>query len=372
MKRLSITAAILAVCFLSIFGLGEYTKYATAKAMTAYAPPPVVVSAHESVNATWKQYLQAVGTVSSLSSLEIRPETSGTIVQVHISSGESVKAGTPLFDVSHKVESAGISGASQDVLRTKHEYDRFQALYKQKVVSENTLQKYHDLYSEAQSRLTKLIKRIDRKTIKAPFDGVLGINKVGLGQYVVPGQPLIHLTSLSPIYIDFSLRQQDVGKITQGLAVQAEVDGRPEKFFKGFISAINPFLSPKTRQVSVRASFSNKDHKLVPGMFSNVRVQLAQSLNHVIVPETAVTLRLSGDTVWVLNSASDKQNEKDKLWTAHPVLVKVTQSRNGWTAIKSGIKAGQMIVTSGQIKLYPGAQVSIDNKITPAVPAPSK
>lgn len=338
--------------------------------MTAYTPPPTVVSAAKASKQTWVKHIHAVGEVFSLSSVELSPEDSGTIIAIHFDSGEHVKAGEALVDVSHKVETASMAELNANVRKARQDYQRYQTLYKNGVVAEAVLEKYRTAYKDARARVDAQLAKIQRNTIHAPFAGIVGICNVELGDFVKTGQPLLRLTKLDPIYIDFFIRQQDFAKLSTGLTVKAKVDAWPGELFEGHLSSINPFLSRKTRRIHVRATFDNKHGKLLPGMFCTVSVVLHDKQEVVTAPETAVTYRMAGDTVYVLEpkkkAQSGKKDSSKTIYTAKEVLVQAGDTRNEHTVLRTGVSSGDLLVTSGQNKLYNGATVTVDNSVNPA------
>ncbi len=369
-KRLVVISIVLGGFFGGVFWFHHYMEQAYAKAMADYSPPPTVVSAAKADKKSWINHIHAVGEVFSLSSVELSPEDAGTVIAVHFDSGEQVKAGETLVDISHKVETASMAALNADVRKAREDYRRYQALYKSGAVAKAALDKYRTDYRDAKSRAHAQVARIKRNTIDAPFSGTVGICNIELGDYVQAGQPLLRLTKLDPIYIDFFVRQQDLSKVSTGLEVKADVDAWPGETFKGQLTSTNPFLSKKTRRVHARATFNNKDGKLLPGMFCTVAVVLPEKQEVVTAPATAVTYRMAGDTVYVLTDKKQQKGGKDgkskTVYTAKEVLVKVGDTREGRTVLHNGVSAGDLLVTSGQNKLYNGALVAVDNSVDPA------
>lgn len=368
-KRLIIISLLSAGIFGGVFWLHHYMEEAYAKAMAEYSPPPTVVTAAKARKQPWVEHIHAIGEVFSLSSVELSPESSGTVIAIHFESGQKVKANQDMVDLSHKVESASMAELIANERKAKEDYRRYQALYKTGAVAKEALDKYRTAYRDAKSRSRALGARIKRNSIKAPFSGTVGICNIELGDYVETGQPLLRLTKLAPIYIDFFVRQQDLSKVSTDLTVKATVDAWPGETFEGRLTSINPFLSKKTRRVHARATFDNKDGKLLPGMFCNVSIVLPNKQEVVTSPATAVTYRMAGDTVYVLKPREQK-NSKDKkgskLYTAKEVLVKAGQTRKGRTVLHNSVSEGDLLVTSGQNKLYNGATVKVDNSVNPA------
>lgn len=370
LKRLVIISILVAGLFGGVFWFHHYMDEAYATAMEQYTPPATVVTAAKARHQSWVNHIHEVGEVFSLSSLALAPEESGTVIAIHFESGDKVKANQDLVDISHKVESASMTGLIANERKAKEDYRRYQALYKTGVVAKEELDKFRTAYRDARSRSRMQRAKIKRNTVKAPFSGTVGISNIELGDYVETGQPLLRLTKLDPIYIDFFVRQQDLSKVSTGLSVRASVDAWPGQTFEGQLTSINPFLSKKTRRVHARAIFDNKDGKLLPGMFCTVSIILPEQQKVMTAPATAVTYRMAGDTVYVLKAikknTADKGKKTQQLYTAEEVLVTVGHTRNGRTVIHGSIEDGDLVVTSGQNKLYNGATVKIDNTVNPA------
>lgn len=365
-KRLVTIFVLLGGLFGGIFWFHHNMDQMYAKAMASYTPPPTVVTAAKADKQMWVNHIHAVGEIFSLSSVELSPKGSGTIIAIHFESGEQVKAGDALVDISHRVESASLGALNADVRKARQDYQRYKALYKAGVVAKAALDKYRTAFEDAKSRSRAQTARIKRNVVNAPFSGTVGICNIEIGDYVNVGQPLLRLTKLDPIYIDFFVRQQDLSKVSPGLTVKAKVDAWPGETFHGQLTSINPFLSRKTRRVHARATFDNKQGKLLPGMFSTVAVVLADKQKVVTAPATAVTYRMAGDTVYVLEGKKQQKEGKSKAtYAAKEVLVKTGPMRDGRTVLHTGISAGDLVVTSGQNKLYNGASVRVDNSVTP-------
>lgn len=372
-KRLVIIVILLGGLFGGVFWYRHNLDQKTDAAMASYTPPPTAVPASPATKQHWIRHIHAIGEVTSLNNVELKPQSSGNVIAIHVDSGDKVKAGDPLLDISHKVESASLMGLNADVRKAREDVNRYRALYKKGVVSKETLSKYETAFNDATSRRHAQLARIKRNTLRAPFSGTIGISNVDLGEYVNVDQPLLRLTKLAPIYIDFYVRQQDLSKIDTDLTVTATVDAWPGETFTGQLSSINPYLSKKSRRILVRATFDNAQHKLRPGMFCNVAVVLPHKEKVITVPSTAVTYRMAGDTVYMLEPRKNKNGDKDKdatgkkqRYTAKEVRVKAGMTRGNRTVLHEGVKAGDLLAVAGQNKLYNGAEVVVENSVTPA------
>ncbi|WP_029897495.1 efflux RND transporter periplasmic adaptor subunit [Desulfohalovibrio reitneri] len=371
-KRLFIISILLGGLFGGVFWYHGYIERAEDKAMADYTPPPTVVTAAKVKKQAWVEHIHAVGEVFSLSSSELSPEASGKVTAIRFESGERVEAGQPLVDVSHRVETTSMGKLKANEREARKDYQRYKDLYQRGVVAKATLDKYRTAFEDARSQVHAQTARIERNSVKAPFSGTVGICNIEMGDFVDAGQPLLRLTKLSPIYIDFAIRQQDLSKVSTGQIVKAKVDAWPGETFHGELTSINPFLSKKTRRIHARATFDNKQGKLLPGMFCSVSLVMPDRREVFTAPTTSVTYRMSGNTVYLLKpkktntDKKGKESKPDTIYTAKEVLVKAGPTRKGRTVIGGSISEGDLLVTSGQNKLYNGSNVKIDNSVNPA------
>ena len=360
-------------------GLGWYQLvYKPAKveaSLASFKPPPVTISATTAKAETWQPVITSVGTLRAVNGVDIAPQVDGIVTKLSFDSGHDVKAGALLLELDTAVEEAQLRSLQASLRDARLELDRKQKIFNKGDIAKAALdavQTQHDRATAAVDR-TKAI--IEQKRIRAPFDGRIGIREVDLGQYLSSGTVVVNLQSLDPIFVDFTVPEQDLDKLKPGQVVTITVDAVPGRTFSGSLSAIDAKVDRNTRNIRVRATFKNPDHVLVPGLFANVSVHLPQSDKIVTVPETAVTYSLYGETVFLI---TDPPKEKAK--DGSPVLVvnrhpvRTGKRRGDSVAIVEGLKPGQRVVTSGQIKLQDGTHVRIDNSVvlTPQRPRPKE
>jgi membrane fusion protein (multidrug efflux system) len=209
---------------------------------------------------------------------------------------------------------------------------------------------------------------IDKKLLRAPFAGHLGIRAVDLGQYLGPGTVIVTLQALDPIFVDFFVPQQSVDQIELGQSIAVRVDAFKDRAFTGEISAINPKVDTGSRNVQIRATLKNPDHKLLPGMYATVDITTGSPKNYVTLPQTAITYNPYGDTVYIVDSKGTDAEGKPQL-VARQTFIAVGPTRGDQVAVLKGVEEGDMIVTAGQIKLHNGSVVLIDNTVTPTADA---
>lgn len=333
------------------------------------APPPASVAVVQARTETWSPRISAIGTFRAVQGVDVAPQVGGVITAIRIRSGQAVQAGTTLFDIDTSVEQADLLNNEATLKNAELALDR----QRQLTLSGNTTKANVDSAQAARDSAAAAAQRvralIAQKHIVAPFAGRLGIRKVDLGQYVSPGTSLITLQDLDPIFVDFPVPEQSLAVLKRGQTVDVRVDAFPGRIFSGKIQTIDARVDQNTRNVLVRAIFPNKSHALRPGMFANVDVSAGAPLSVVTLPRTAVTYSLYGDAVYVVKPADAASAGAQASPIAGNIHYKVERrfvrtgdTRNDRVAINFGLKAGEEVVSEGQLKLQPGAPVRIDPK----------
>lgn len=303
--------------------------------------------------------LGSVGTLIAEDAVVIRPELAGLIAKMHVQDGARVKAGQALFSLESQLLYAEHQEAIANLERSRRGYKRAEELVAKQLLARSEFDQAKADLGVDKARADSAAIRLAKTTIKAPFDGVIGLQQVSLGDYVQPGQALTNLVRLDPMRVDFQVPESALGKLNAGLPVRVRVDAFPERAFAGKVIAIDPQINPATRSVLVRASVGNADNALLPGLFARVELVLAQRANALLVPERA--LWPIGAQVFVFRVVDGK---------AQQVQVRVGERLPGQVEIRSGLSAGDVIVTAGQPKLYDGAAVAV--AAGDAQPAPTK
>lgn len=365
-KRFIIVGLILAALF---GGLGWYQlvyKPAQIKAQAASrVPVPVTISAAMAKAEKWQRVLTSVGTIRAVNGVQIAPEVDGVVRKINFESGQEVTAGTLLVELDASVERAELARSQASLKNVKLALDRERRLFKKGDVARASLDTAEAKHDMAAAEVTRIKALIGQKRIRAPFDGKVGIRGADLGEFLSSGTPIVGLQALDPIYADFALPEQNIGKLKVGQTVKVTIDALPGQSFNGTITSMDAQVDKNTRNISIRATFKNSDNLLIPGMFANVRVLLPLQQDVVTVPATAITYNLSGQSVYLVTEAPDKTSKDGA-----PALVvdrhtvRAGARRGDAVAIIEGIKAGQRVVTSGQIKLQNGAHVRIDNSVS--------
>jgi membrane fusion protein (multidrug efflux system) len=340
--------------------------------ISSQVPPPATVTSEVARTEKWIEHLTSIGTLISSHGVDVTSQVAGIVTEVPAESGSEVQQGTPLVQLDIAVELADLASAKATLAEAEMTFRRQSELTEKRVASEANLETARAKRDTAQAAVNKIEAVIAQKTIRAPVSGRLGIRKVERGQYVSPGMTLVTVQALDPMRADFPMPEQAIGKLRVGQQIEIHVDAYPGKAFKGTIESLDARVAQDTRTLLVRGSLPNPQRKLLPGMFANVTVLVGDPRPVVTVPRTAVTYSLYGDSLYVVKAAdpADKGTGGqaaasaaggERKLIAERRFVKTGQARDDRVAILSGIAAGDEIVTTGQLKLNPGAAIRIDN-----------
>ena len=369
-KRMAIMLAIVGLIFGAIFGFQAFKAKMIKQFMATMKMPPATVTAMKAEFQPWQPQLNAVGSLRAVHGVDVTTEIGGLVREVHFKSGDEVKAGQVLVQLNADADIGLLRSLEAAAELARLVYARDKEQFAIQAVSQAVLDgDAADLKSkEAQVAQQKAV--VEKKTIRAMFDGRLGINAVNLGQYVNPGDKIVTLQSLDPIYVDFSLPQQHLSRLNIGQTVTVTTDAIPGRAFEGKITAISPKVDPDTRNVQIEATIANPKHDLLPGMYASVIVQSGAVQQYLTLPQTAVTFNPYGESVYVIEEGAKGTDGKPVL-TAKQTFVTVGETRGDQVAIVKGIKPGDMVATSGQLKLKNGSAVVINNTVQPSnEPAP--
>ena len=380
-RMLIMIGAIVVLLLILIFGFIMHIRTLIA---SAPKPFPQTVTTIKVASQEWQPTLAAVGSVVPVRGVDVTSEIAGLVREIHFKSGQDVKKGDVLVELnadSDKAQLAALEAAAElsaTVLkRDKAQFDA-QAIAQAQVDSDAADLKSKRALADQQRAI------IDKKTIRAPFAGKLGITTVNPGQYINPGDKIVTLQTIDPIYVDFNLPQKQVGSLQVGQVVNATSDGFAGVSFPGKITAISPKVDTTTRNVVVEATLSNPKRQLLPGMFANAAVEVGDKKHYLTLPQTAITYNPYGSTVFVVmtadeaaaaaraNAASSASAPAPAVAASGPGLVvqqafvTTGETRGDQVAILKGLKEGQTVVTSGQVKLKNGTNVVIDNTVSPA------
>jgi len=361
------------VIFGGIFGYQAFMNRMIKKYMAAAGVPPVTVTAMKADYQTWQLKLSSVGTLRAKRGVDVTSETGGQVRALHMVSGAEVRAGDLLVELNAETDKAQLEAltAAAELAQTVYERDRKQ--FEIKAVSQAVLDADAADLKVKRAQASQQQTMIDKKSIRAPFAGRLGISTVNIGQYLNPGDKIVTLQDLDTLCVDFYLPQQNLSRIKIGQQVTLTTDAFAGEDFSGKITAINPKVDTATRNFQIEASIENPERKLLPGMFATVAVRAGDDQSYLTLPKTAVTYNPYGATVYLVEAKGTTKEGKPALF-AKQTFVSVGLERGDQTAIVKGVKQGDLVITSGQLKLKNGSPVIINNAVTPlndAAPKPA-
>jgi membrane fusion protein (multidrug efflux system) len=369
-RRLIITGIVVAALLGALSAWQFAVKPMLVKSFLAQmVPPPATVTAEPATQQQWVEQLTSIGTLIASQGVDIASQVAGVVTEIPVESSMEVEQGTKLVQLDIAVELADLASAKATLEEAEVTHARQVDLMQKKVTSEANLDTARAKRDTAAASVKRIEAVIAQKAIVAPFTGRVGIRKVEKGQYVAPGMALISLQALDPIRVDFPMPEQTIGKLRVGQTIQLTVDAYPGEVFQGNIQFLDARVAEETRTLLVRGLLRNRERKLLPGMFANVTVLAGEPRDVVTVPRTAVTFSLYGDSVYVATAAPAKPGEAraaappgaPEALIAERRFVKTGEIREDRVAISSGVSAGELVVTTGQLKLNPGASIHIDN-----------
>lgn len=335
-----------------LIGMGE--------AMKKSGPPPEVVGTAVAKQQTWENTLSAVASVVSAKGVALSNDAPGLVSRLHFESGDTVKAGAVLVELDTSVERAQLASLKARRELAEISSKRSRALAESGAVAQSQVDADESSFKSLTADANALSAQIGRKVIRAPFSGKLGIRQVNLGQYLAPGTTVTVLESADSDFVDFTLPQQELGKLHVGMPVRALVTGSAEPLALGTISAIDPSIDPMTRTIKLRASLPSAGDKLRPGMFLRVEVVLPEKSQVITVPQTAIVHASYGDSVFVGEEKPGPDGKPRKV--AQQQFVKVGAARGDFVAVLDGLKADQEVVTAGAFKLRNGIPLKVNNQ----------
>ena len=366
-KRMVIMLVAVAIVFGGIFGFQVFKGMMIKKFISALSNPPQTVSAAKAATSEWQPKIEAIGSLRAVKGADLSLEVSGVVEAISFNSGDDVAEGAPLLKLRTADDVARLEQLKAMADLSDITYERDQKQFKMQAVSQATIDTDAANLKNARAQVAQQQAVIDKKQLRAPFAGHLGIRAVDLGQYLGPGTVIVTLQALDPIFADFFVPQQSVDQVRLGQPVTVKIDAFKDQTFTGEILAINPKVDLGSRNVQVRATLKNPDHKLIPGMYATVEIATGAPKTYVTLPQTAISYNPYGDTVYIVDSKNDADG-KPQL-SARQTFVVVGPTRGDQVAVLKGVADGDMIVTAGQIKLHNGSIIMIDNKITPTADA---
>jgi membrane fusion protein (multidrug efflux system) len=362
--KLKIVAAIAIVfaVFLALAGVKALQIHKMIAFGATFTPPPETISSAVVQEEKWPDTLTAIGSISAVQGVTVSPEIAGTVSEIDFESGATVAKGDLLVRLDTSSEEAQLRAVEAQVDLARLNAERTRRLHADNTVSQSELDTAEATLKQEQADADNIRATIEKKTIRAPFAGKLGIRLVDLGEQLDVGKPIVSLQSLSPVYADFSLPQQDLAQLQPGLPVRVSSDTYPDQTFEGTVTAINPDLDQTTRSVQLQATFENADKRLRPGMFVRVAVELPGENGVLAIPSTAILSAPFGDSVYLIEP--QMANGKTNL-VVQQKFIRTGRAHGDFVSVESGLKAGDRVATAGIFKLRNGVNVQENNTDTP-------
>jgi membrane fusion protein (multidrug efflux system) len=367
-KRMVIMLVAVAVVFGGIFGFQAFKAAMIKKFMSAMSSPPQTVSATKAGLSEWQPNIEAVGSLRAVKGADLSLEVAGVVDTISFNSGDDVEQGALLLKLRADDDTAKLESLQATADLNQITYQRDLKQFQIQAVSQATLDTDVANLKNAKAQVAQQQAILDKKFLRAPFAGHLGIRAVDLGQYLGAGTVIVTLQALDPIFLDFFVPQQSVDQVRLGQTVTVKVDAFKDQTFPGEISAINPKVDASSRNVQIRATLKNPDHKLLPGMYATVDISTGAPQNYITLPQTSITYNPYGDTVYVVDTKGGQDGAKAQM-TARQTFVTVGRTRGDQVAVLKGVNQGETVVTAGQLKLHNGSVVLIDNSIMPTADA---
>lgn len=332
----------------------------------------ITVSTVKAVSEEWSPYIPTTGSIEAVNGVNISPQISGIISETYFTSGAQVEKGQPLIQIDDRLEQATLKDFEAQLLLAQETYKRDAQLLKDGATSKSTVDSDMASLHEAEANVESTKVQIAYAHITAPFSGIIGINQTNNGQYITEGTTIASLQAINPLFAQFNLPEKYLKQVYKGQQVEVIADAYPEHIYTGEITALDSQLNSETRSLTIQATIQNDDMKLLPGMFANIKVMLPIKKDVVSLPQTAINYNLYGDSVFLVIpaeaaqiSAQETENTTQKNLVTKLQYVTVGERRGNKIEILKGVKVGDEVVSSGQLKVNDGEAVSINNSVEP-------
>ncbi|RUQ40902.1 MAG: efflux RND transporter periplasmic adaptor subunit [Candidatus Competibacteraceae bacterium] len=363
-KKIFLTVLFLLLLVGALAGAKVWQFQTMFAAAAQMVPPPTTVTTSTVTADRWQPTLDAVGSVVAVQGVTISAEVAGTVKRLAFESGATVRAGEVLVELDDAVEQAQLRSASANADLSRLNLERARNLRPRNLVSQSDFDSAEAQAKQADAQVDNIRAVIAKKTIRAPFAGRLGIRQINLGQFLDGGAAIVSLQALDPVYVDFSLPQQELARLRVGMVVRVTSDAAPGQTFIGTLSVISPEIDALTRNVRLRATFDNRSGRLQPGMYVSVAAVLPTAQQVLMIPITAVRYAPYGDSVFVVEDRKDeKTGAVGKV--AVQKFVRLGPSRGDFVVVESGLNAGETLISTGVFKLRNNAPVAVDNTLAP-------
>lgn len=364
MRKRMVVMLVVVIAFLAIIGSVKYFQVRTAMAQQgSYQPPPEAVTTVIARPEQWNTTLSAIGTVVAVQGVTISADLPGVVQQIAFDSGSAVRRGDLLVRLDSRQELAQLASAESQRDLAALNLKRSEGLAAQKIIPQATFDQSAAEHRQAEARVAEIRATIQRKTIRAPFSGVIGIRQVNVGQYLAPGSAVASLQALQPVYVNFTVPQQEMSRLQRGASLEVKSDGFTGTE-TGRVSAYESLIDASTRNVQVQAIFDNKSGKLRPGMFVEAALARGGSTSAITIPTSAISYAPFGDSVFIVEQMKGPDGKMYR--GVRQQFVKLGGARGDQVAVMDGVKPGEEVVTSGAFKLRNGAAVHVNNEVRPA------
>jgi len=370
-KRMILMLIAVGVVLGLVFGFQAFKGVMIGKFMAGMASAPQTVATTTAAMQDWQPEAKTVGSLRAINGADLSLDIAGVVDQINFNSGDEVKAGTVLMRLRPEDDPGKLEAFKASERLAEITYQRDQQQLKAQAISQAVLDTDEANLRSAKAQVAQQEALIEKKTLRAPFDGRIGIRQVDIGQYLAVGTVVVTLQQLDPIYSDFYLPEQALAQLKVGSKVDLNVDAYAGQTFVGKIIALDPKVDTQSRNVQVRARFENADRLLVPGMYAKVAVEQGAAARYVTLPAAAITYNPYGSTVYIVDGVEKDGPGKDekgqpKQYGVHQTFVTTGEARGDQIAIVKGVKEGDTVVVAGQVKLRNGVHVVINNKVRPA------
>lgn len=363
-KRMMIMLIAAGFFFGGIFAYKAFQGYMIKKYMSA-SPPPVTVSAIKATASPWHPQLSATGSLRAINGVEVTTEIAGIVKTIHFEPGQFVNANDLILELGMSMEIAQLKVFEAQAELAQITYNRDKEQFAVQGVSQATLDTDAANLKASKAQVERQMALVAKNIIRAPFKGRLGISRVSLGQYLNPGDKIVTLQALDPIYVDFYLPQQNLPHIKKDQSIILTTDTYPGLSFEGKITSINPKVDLETRNVEVEATLSNENQKLFPGMFGMVNLKTGTPQSFITVPQTALSYNAFGALVYVLKE-KEKDSKGNTIFIAQQKFVTIGETRGDQVQVLKGMENGELVVIAGQLKLKNGSLAVINNAVLPS------
>jgi membrane fusion protein, multidrug efflux system len=364
-KRMLLMLAAV-VAFVAGLGSVKFKQIQTAVAQGAsFQPPPTAVTTIIAKRETWPSTINVIGTAEAIQGVTVSADLPGTVDKINFESGKAVRAGEVLVELDTRQERAQLAAAEADRDLARINYGREQQLVNEGVVARNEYDNALAQQKSTEAKVGEIKATIERKTIRAPFSGILGLRQVNLGQYLAAGQAIVSLQSVNPIYVNFGVPQQQAAQIQVGRMLRVTSDNLPGLQFAGRVTALDSVVNESTRNIQVQATLANPAGKLRPGMFVQVDVGVGASRDVIALPASAINYAPYGDSVYIVTDMVTPKTGKSYRGVRQQ-FVKIEGARGDQVAVVSGLNSGEEVVSSGAFKLRNGAAVQVNNTVQPS------